>query len=494
MRKVLVLGVPGSGKTDKLLKKMDYALEAGIRPNRIAFASFTKVAVEEARTRACEAFGLTPDDLPHFKTVHAFAFRELGLRRDDVLSDAHLDAVSELTGELLTSLENPFSDAPAAGRQADPMLTLDHYARTTGRDLEAAWRDHGSDLEWHRLLRFSRAYAAYKEDEGVVDFTDMLTRYADSVLPPLDIDLGIVDEAQDLSWAQWRAILRAFGNAEELYVGGDDMQMIHHWAGADEARFLGLAAEGFEVENLSVAHRLPRAAFPLADAVGRRIGKRYERPWRPSDREGSLDWVAGPSDVDLTGDGLGGKKRWLMLARTRSQLPGLATAARDQGVIYTLKGESSVKWNDVRAIRAHEALRAGKSIASDEATVLGDAAGRTFDAYEGERDAKGLGYDAIAIWHDALPAIPVERREYYLAILRRGAKLTDESKVRIDTIHGSKGAEAEGVVLSTDMTYRTNRAFELDPDSEHRVFYVGLSRVIERMFPIAPRTAYGYRI
>jgi superfamily I DNA/RNA helicase len=494
MRKVLILGVPGSGKTERLLKKMDYALEAGTRPDRIAFASFTRVAVEEARARACDAFGLTPDDLPHFRTVHSFAFRELGLRREDVLSDEHLERVSDLTGELITSLENPFSDAPAIGRAADPMLTIDHYARTTGRDLATAWRDHGSDLEWHRLLRFARAYAAYKEDEGVIDFTDMLTRYADSALPPLEIDLGIVDEAQDLSRAQWRAILRAFGAAEELYVGGDDMQMIHHWAGADEERFLGLAAEGFEVENLSVAHRLPRAAFPLADEVGRRIGRRYERPWRPSDREGSLDWVAGASDVDLSGDGLGGKKRWLVLARTRAQLPALAAAARDQGVIYTLKGESSVKWNDVRAIRAHEALRAGKGIASDEATVLGVAAGRDFDAYEGERDARALGYDASEIWHDALRAVPIDRREYYLAILRRGAKLTDESRVRIDTIHGSKGAEAEGVVLSTDMTYRTSRAMELDPDSENRVFYVGLTRVIQRMFCVAPATAYGYRI
>ncbi|MCI4370787.1 MAG: UvrD-helicase domain-containing protein, partial [Thermoplasmata archaeon] len=265
IRKVLVLGVPGSGKTEFLLKTVDRALASGVRPGRIGLASFTRGAVEEAKSRACEAFGLTPDELPHFRTVHSFAFRELGLRRDDVLSDAHLDRVSDLTGELLTSLERPFSDAPAAGRQADPLLTLDHYARTTGRSLEDAWRDHGSDLEWHRLLRFSRAYAAYKDDEGVIDFTDMLTRHADSALRPLDLDLAIIDEAQDLSRAQWRSILRTFGGASELYVGGDDMQMIHHWAGADEERFLGLAAEGFEVENLSVAHRLPKAAFPLAD-------------------------------------------------------------------------------------------------------------------------------------------------------------------------------------------------------------------------------------
>src|SRR6185312_3637760 len=137
------------------------SLASGMRPDRIAFVSFTRSAVEEAKRRVCEAFGLLPDDLPHFRTVHSLAFRELGLGRSDFVDDAHLSRVSELTGELISTLEDPFSDAPAAGMQGDPLLTLDHYARTTCRDLKTAWSDHGSDMEWFRLLRFSKAYAAY---------------------------------------------------------------------------------------------------------------------------------------------------------------------------------------------------------------------------------------------------------------------------------------------------------------------------------------------
>jgi len=494
MRKVLVLGGPGAGKTEKLLRKVELALEAGIPPARIAFASFTKEAIRLAIKRACDAFGLTPDDLPNFKTIHAFAFRELGLGRGRVLGDEHLDRVSEITGELLTSLTNPFSDAPVAGRSADPLLTLDHFARTTGRSLADAWSDHGSELEWFRLLRFNRAYEAYKDDEDVLDFTDMLTRYADSSFPPLDVDVAIVDEAQDLSRAQWRVANRLFANAEELFVAGDDMQMIHHWAGADEEKFLGLRAEGFEIENLPLSHRLPRAPFRLAAEIGARIGKKYARDWRPSNREGSVDWVAAADEVDFSGAGLGGDGRWLLLARTRAQLPALAAAARAQGVAYEVKGEKSVRWADVRAIKAHEALRGGKKIDREEADALAKSAGIAFEPFEGSRSAAELGYDAGRIWHDALTEIPLETREYYLAIMRRGGKLTDEPKVRIETIHGSKGAEAEGVVLVTDMTYRTSRAMELDEDSEHRVFYVGATRCKEKLILVAPGTQYGYRI
>lgn len=499
MRRVLILGVPGAGKTERLLREVERALARGVRPDRIAFVTFTKAAVAVAIARAVAAFGLTPDDLPHFRTVHSLAFRELGLSRKDVLGDDHLEAVSEVTGELLASLENPFSDAPAAGRSADPLLTLDHYARTTERDLLTAWSDHGSEVEWHRLLRFSRGYAAYKEDEGVLDFTDMLTRYADSEAPPLAVDLAIVDEAQDLSKAQWRVIFRAFAEAPELFVAGDDMQMIHHWAGADEDRFLGLRDEGFAVESLTLSHRLPRAAFSVAREVGERIDRRYARNWSPSDREGSIDWVARPEEADL---GSGGPTRpgepppWLLLARTRSQLPALAAAARDQGVAYSVKGENSIKWPHVRAIKAWEALRAGRDVAAGEVAPLEEALGAKLFSGGGERrSAKDLGIDdASEIWHDALAGIALETREYYLAVMRSGRKLTDDPTVRIDTIHGSKGAEADNVMLVTDGTFRTSRAFEVDPDAEHRVFFVGATRVRENMIFVAPATAYGYRI
>lgn len=489
MRRTLVLGGPGSGKTERLLKIVHGALARGVKPDKIAFVSFTRGAVNEAIRRAVEEFGREPDDFPHFRTVHSLAFRELGLSKGRVLDDDHLDKVSEVTGELLTTLESPFSDAPVAGRSADPLLTLDHYARTTGQSLADAWSNHGSELEWFRLLRFSRAYEAYKADEDVVDFTDMLTLYARSSLPPLDLELAVVDEAQDLSRAQWAVVNHAFARAAELVVGGDDMQQIFHWAGADEDRFLGLEREGFAVEVLPLSHRLPRLPFELAKEVGDRIERRYEREWSSSDREGSVDWVAGPDEVDLAND------EWLLLARTRAQLPALAAAARRQGVAYSIKGESSVKWDDVRAIKAHEALRAGRSIEAAEVPFLEKAAGVELFPGGGEtRTAKGLGYDASKIWHDALTGISIDAREYYLSIMRRGGKLTDPPRVRVETIHGSKGAEARRVLLSTDMTYRTSRGYELDPDSETRTFYVGLTRCSEGIALIAPSGAYGFRI
>lgn len=467
MRRTLVLGGPGAGKTYKLIQVMKAAIRRGVAPDQIAFVAFTNAAADEARGRACEEFGLEPKQLPHFRTIHSLAFRQMAMRRGDVLNDEHLAELSEITGELFTGDEQ---EGPASGRNADPLLTIDHYARTTMRTLEESHHDHGGDVEWFRLKRFSEAYRVYKEDRGLVDFTDMLAAYADGPVPPLSVRVAIVDEAQDLSPLQRRVVAKAFSGVEELWEAGDDDQSIHRWAGADEEAFLTLP---YDREVIPLLRRLPRSVFDLSREVVGRIGRRYDKPSKPSDREGRVEWLAQPQEADLA------KGTWLMMARTRAQLGELASIARVQGVTYSVKGVPSVDQAHVRAIMAHERVRAGKPVEDDEARLAVKLCG---------------GVPSKLIWHDAMTEIPLETREYYLACLRRGEKLQDAPRVRVETFHGAKGSEAESVLMLTDMTYRTQRGFEVDPDSEHRVFYVGITRAIESLFVVEPRNAYGYRL
>lgn len=48
--------------------------------------------------------------------------------------------------------------------------------------------------------------------------------------------------------------------------------------------------------------------------------------------------------------------------------------------------------------------------------------------------------------------------------------------VKLSTIHGAKGMEAERVILYTGMTERVFDGMARNPDAEHRVFYVGVTR------------------
>jgi len=474
MKRTLVLGGPGTGKTRRLVGAMKGAIARGVPPARVALSTFTVAAENLAREKAREEVGGA--ELPYFRTLHSLAFRELGLHRSDVLDERGLAEFADLVGELVDDDD----------RSADPLLTIDHYARTTRVGLERAWEGHGGDVDWHRLLRFSRAYAEFKKSRGLVDFTDMLERYVASGLPPVPVDVAIVDEYQDLTPLQIETAAKAFAGVSELWVAGDDDQSIYGWAGAAEDHLLGL---DYPREVLPTSHRLPRVVFELSQEVVKRISKRWEKPTHPSLREGCVDWAARPDEVDF------GEGTWLLLGRTRAMLPEMAAAAREQGVTYAVRGKPAVDPEHVAAIRAYERLRAGERLTSDDAARVARAAGVRRNVDEGrEYDAAALGVDAAPIWHDALVGIPLDDREYYLACLRRGEKLSAPPRVRVETIHGAKGAEAENVLLRTDLTHRTWRGFEDDPDSEHRVWYVGVTRASERLVLSAPQGQHKYPI
>ena len=65
---------------------MDQFIQQGIRPKQIGYFSFTKKAATEAATRAAEKFNLdVEDDLTYFRTLHSYAFNQLGKTREKMM-------------------------------------------------------------------------------------------------------------------------------------------------------------------------------------------------------------------------------------------------------------------------------------------------------------------------------------------------------------------------------------------------------------------------
>ena len=70
-----------------------------------------------------------------------------------------------------------------------------------------------------------------------------------------------------------------------------------------------------------------------------------------------------------------------------------------------------------------------------------------------------------------------------------------EARIKVSTIHGVKGEEAENVVLFTDMPYPAYKsATEINADPEHRVFYVGVTRTRQTLFITSHDSEHQYRI
>jgi superfamily I DNA/RNA helicase len=367
------------------------------------------------------------------------------------------------------------------------------FAATTMRTLEEAWHYLDEAVDWYRLRRFAEALRCYKEDTDKMDFTDMLVHYVERG-EPIDVTDAIIDEAQDLTALQWAVVRRAFANAERVSVGGDDDQAIYHWAGADVRQFLALSRTP---EVLPISHRLPRQVHAFADTIARRISKRYAKRFSATDRDGEVEFHRSLDSIPI-GEGTG---TWFLLARNTYMLSRLEVLVRSVGINYTRRSGAAVDPGDVAMMKLWEGLRSGEigDVSAREGRALRKALGmapmqmRELQRYS--LDALGVSTDRVAPpWYDALTAIDEERRAFYLSCLRRGEKLSAPPRIRIETIHGVKGAEADHVVLLTDLSHRTARSFRKAPDNEHRVFYVGATRALQSLHVVLPQSDLYYSV
>lgn len=454
-RQTILLGPPGTGKTTRLLDILDRELTSGTRPDRIAFVSFTKKAVEEARDRAASRFGFVKEDMPWFRTLHSLAFSRLGLRRDEVMQPKNYREIGAALGLTFSNKADALEEGLPQGKNLGDRYTfLDGYARARGLSATDAWRQCCDDEELNEFefKRFRSTLSDYKRQRGMLDFTDML-EYQQA---PIDVDVVIVDEAQDLSTLQWEFFRRVVApGAARVYVAGDDDQAIYQWSGADVTHFQDLLGDR---EVLHQSHRVPRAIHKVANRIVGNIIARWPKDYAPKDEEGLVRYHMEPDTVDLDEPGT-----WLLLARNVHLLPQLVSMVRSQGRTYLFRGESVVDQNHIKAIETWGRWRQGQE-PSDENREL-------VNKYLASRDVW-----PDTKWHEALVKIPRLDREWYLSIWRRGGSITKKPRINISTIHAVKGGEADHVMLLTDMSARTWGAMQLNPAAEHRVWYVGATR------------------
>lgn len=506
MRPEIVLGSPGCGKTTALLKRLREELASGTRPDRIGFVSFTRKAATEAMDRACAEFGRDRTDFPFFSTLHSLCFRQLGLRRGDILEGARLQKFAQYAG---IRVSGKFSEDGLMGGfdLGDRALFMENLARTRCVDLRNLFNENDDKLVWKEVHRVSRCLAVYKAAHGLMDFTDMLSEFVRSKIR-LGLEVLFVDESQDLSILQNRVVAVLAEGCRRVVYAGDDDQAIYRWAGADVDTLINMDGDA---HVLGRSWRVPPVVQTVAEKIIRRVKNRREKTWAA--RENSVGEVRRETKFDLVD--LDEERRddtttpTLILARNTYLLrEQVEPELRRRGVIYERHGHPSISDRFFSAVVDWERLRKGVKLPVSRCRELYELMGSgtgvargskslpTFDneeetlSIEDLRESGGLLRNDP--WYDALDRLPTDDVGYLRAALKRGEKPGKRPRVVVSTIHGSKGGEARHVILMKEMAGRTWGEFKQNPEDEARVFYVGATRAKEKLTIVDSSNGRGY--
>lgn len=485
MSTTIVIGPPGTGKTTNLLNRVQGLITRGTPPESIGFISFTKKAVDEAKERAIKQFHLAENQFPYFRTIHSLCFLQLGLRRVQVMQWNHYKKLGESLGMRIVGIRqtDKMSYELDPGEQA---IFIESLSRMKCQSLEQTWQEEDVDVSFEVVQLVSDALKEYKESKYLLDFTDMLAKYT-SIGPIPEITHLFVDEAQDLCRLQWKVIEKISKRVRKRVIAGDDDQAIFRWSGADVEHFFNLDGDR---KILKKSFRLPSTILKESNRVISNIGKRIEKDFKATNDEGTVQYHSYIEDVDFN---IG---EWLVLVRNTHMIKAIERHLRYEGLFYETQGSSGKEMLPLRAAIAWEELRSGRTITGYQMELIRAYCSKfksyafpdTFHTAKGRQLLAYAGTKPLPIWHKALGKMSYEDREYFISCLRKKEKLKGKPRIKISTIHGAKGGEAENVLLCTDISRRTYESMLNNPDDETRVFYVGMTRAKKNLHILEPQT------
>lgn len=488
---IKTFGPPGTGKTERLIKRVKSEQDAGVTLPRMGYLSFSKAAREVIKSR----MKVSDKELRWFRTIHGAAAVYIGMQ-NAVIMPADYQTFSDATG-MRISPEDSLDYTWDQEKAPDYNITLRalNLATTACRPIEEVLREFPvhRNLVVERVLRFAQAWADYKRQVGRFDYMDMLTKF-DAEGGPLPIDVGFLDETQDMSELQWRVVHKMYADAKRIYMAGDDDQAIYTFIGGSEYGFLEHPCD--EEEVLRKSYRVPVEIGEAADAIIRRVAHRKQKDvvWKPEPgtvRRLNLDATTLPWQTYLDR-----YEDIMVLARHRAQTRLFSDDLKSIGVPHLLHGDAIQSWKEAKFLHTYLVLRDGGSVTPHMAQELCEELNVDATALRSLSRKKKITREMVALdydnaWIKVFASGSKKKRRRYETLRKLVNQqghdaLISKPKVSITTMHGAKGRESDLVIIMTDCN-NTVRQHTLAP-AEIRLSYVSLTRAKRDAVILFPQT------
>lgn len=479
-----ILGPPGTGKTTKLIKYVKTFVKLGTPIDKIGYFAFTTKAANEAVDRMLDAYPLLQKkDLKHFRTLHSLAFKQLGMKRSQVMQNEHYEDIGRQLGIEVTFYSSGEEKTGFLDSDSE-YFNIINAARVKNITIEEEYNTdmYSEDIDKNLLTILKDEVDNYKESYLLSDYNDMIEKFNVAELCP-KYDVVFIDEAQDLSPIQWKTYDILKKNSKHIILAGDDDQAIYGWAGADVKRFQNEPAKNI---ILPQSYRVPALVQQIADQILNRIpdDRRIKKQWSPRPESGTVNHITSIEDLPLyEGD-------WLILSRTNDKLIKLKPVLREMAVYFEIKGRKSYKTRLYAAIKNYTRWTNSDRLSLSECKDLFEFLEIDQELKE-ERlyDLREFGFSFTDHWYEVFKSDP-EENLYIREMLRLNEELSKPARIKLSTIHSAKGGEATNVLIILDNTKRIREAVEKNEDKhdeEHRVWYVGVTRTKQNLYLMASK-------
>ncbi len=296
----MVLGGAGCGSTRTLVFRMAYLLERGVSPRNIVLLTFTRKAAQEMKNRAAELLQTNLETLI-WGTFHSFAFSILRKHYSGLGYPNGITIMDSADSEFVIKIVKQYLGMGKEEHNFPNNKTILGFlskSRNKELDLEKILEKEAPHLRNYLedLQKISSAYAAFKKDQGLLDYDDLLFELERLLRKNPDIlellqtthKYILVDEYQDTNRVQARLVKLMAGEAGNVMAVGGDAQSIYGFRGANVQNILDFPEHfpGTRVIKLEQDYRFCQPILTLTNKILENAAKKYTKELRTERKEG----------------------------------------------------------------------------------------------------------------------------------------------------------------------------------------------------------------
>lgn len=295
---VLLLAVPGSGKTTVLVTRLGYMIFCkGIAPERILTVTYTVAATKDMAERFACRFGAEMAERLEFRTINGICARVIqycswksGRTAFSLLTDEK--RIAAMLSGIYQRIEHSYPTESDL-QNVRTLITFIKNRMLGEEEIRALEKD--AEIQ---LLRIYKAYNAELREHQLMDYDDQMV-YAYTMLQRFpwlrehfqqQYPYICVDEAQDTSKIQHAIIALLASRTENLFMVGDEDQSIYGFRAAYPDALLEFEQHhpGAQVLLMEENFRSDASIVRAADRFIQKNTLRHEKhmqPARPKQRE-----------------------------------------------------------------------------------------------------------------------------------------------------------------------------------------------------------------